>query len=133
MTFDESAAVEAMARALAWESLTPLGRGRCEWLKDYSECEREKYRAQAQAALSALRPFLGDRWRTMESAPKDGTPILLFARHINATAPVRVVGHYNGEEFGWIAVSFVPHGPMQIVPRAWQPLPDFPPDGGKEA
>lgn len=114
--FDESFAVEAMIKAL----------------KQFHVLDGRITELHAHTALSALRPFLGDGWRTMESAPKDGTPVLLFARHINATAPVLVVGHYNGEEFGWIAVSFVPHGPMQIVPRAWQPLPDFPPDSGKE-
>lgn len=66
-------------------------------------------------------------WLPIESAPADGTPLLLFGRHINATASVRMVGHYSGEDFGWIAVSFVPHGPMQIVPTHWMPLPAPPP------
>lgn len=86
---------------------------------------------RAKAALASHpdhQPGMTDEWQDIETAPRDGTPILLFARHISATASIRVVGHYDDSElgFGWIATSFVPHGPMQVVPSHWQPLPDFP-------
>lgn len=65
-------------------------------------------------------------WRTMESAPRDGTPLLLFARAKNATAPGILVG-WHLEDDGWIELCFGPRNdPVGIVPFAWMPLPTFP-------
>jgi hypothetical protein len=45
---------EAMARAIAWDDLTPHGRKTCRWPDDYSAVEVEKFRAEAQACIDAL-------------------------------------------------------------------------------
>ena len=80
-------------------------------------------------APAAMRP---QEWRDIASAPKDGTPLMLFARAKHATAPVRVVGWYLPSEGRWIECSFTQ--PVGIVPYYWQPLADFPaapaPGGG---
>jgi hypothetical protein len=76
----------------------------------------EQGRADERAAVS---------WRDMDSAPMDGRPLLLFARAINATAPVIVVGWYI-ETTGWIAETFAPNPPTSIVPFHWMPMPMSP-------
>ena len=64
-----------------------------------------------------------DGWRDIESAPKNGTPLLLFARCKTATAPVVLVG-WHDFDWGWIESSFT--SPVGIVPLAWQPRPTPP-------
>jgi hypothetical protein len=61
-------------------------------------------------------------WQGMDSAPMNGTPLLLFARCVTAIAPGILVGWYIPDR--WIELSFT--GPVGIVPYAWQPLPGFP-------
>ena len=43
--------VEAGAKALAWITLTDLGRNSCDWMHDFSEAERAAYRAKALAVV----------------------------------------------------------------------------------
>lgn len=64
-------------------------------------------------------------WKPIETAPKDGTPILLFARAINATAPVRIIGWFIAS-LGWVEAAFHPNTPAGIKPTHWQPLPEPP-------
>jgi hypothetical protein len=64
-------------------------------------------------------------WDTIERAPTDGTPLLLFARSKNASAPVVIVGWYV-DELGWIEGCFAPNSPVGIEPTHWMPRPDFP-------
>lgn len=64
-----------------------------------------------------------DAWQPIETAPKDGTPLLLFARSIQATASIPMIGWFL-DEHGWIAQSF--HGIDKIVPSHWMPRPEFP-------
>ena len=65
------------------------------------------------------------KWQPIETAPKDGTPLLLFARSKSADAPVRVVGWFIGT-MGWIESAFAPNSPVGIVPFKWMPLPEPP-------
>lgn len=71
-----------------------------------------------------------DHWQPIETAPKDGTPLLLFARCITATAPCIVVG-WHADGHGWIEASF--RKPVGIVPTHWMPLPPFPVSKGEKA
>ena len=66
------------------------------------------------------------KWQPIESAPKDGTPLILFARSKKATASVPVIGWFNPEQDDWIELAFAPNMPVGIVPSHWMPRPDFP-------
>lgn len=63
-------------------------------------------------------------WRPIDTAPRDGTPILLFARAVHARASIRLVGWYSPTEEQWLEASFT--RPIGVVPTRWMPLPDFP-------
>ena len=63
-------------------------------------------------------------WQPIETAPKDGNVVMLFAREVHATAPVRVVGFYHPDN-GWVAMGWT-SPPTELVPTLWQPLPPFP-------
>lgn len=84
---------------------------------------------RARAALASLPNSpggVGDGWcYDMDKAPKDGMPLMLFARSKNATASVRLIGWYL-QDLGWIEAAFSPNHPVGIIPQAWQHLPDFP-------
>lgn len=62
-------------------------------------------------------------WQPIETAPRDGTPLLLFARCKTATAPVILVG-WHIPDAGWIEASFT--RPVGVVPTHWMPLPTLP-------
>lgn len=64
-------------------------------------------------------------WRDITSAPKDGTPVLLFARLDSAEASTRVVGAYH-DSLGWFAQSYSHQKIAQVVPSHWMELPPFP-------
>jgi hypothetical protein len=63
-------------------------------------------------------------WRTIETAPQDGSKILLWARiHNRADAPwSHMIGRYD-ISFGWITASTEV---TPIVPMYWMPLPNAP-------
>lgn len=46
--------VEQGAMALAWTDLTPRGRTTTDWLLDFSEAERQHYRAKVIAVMEAI-------------------------------------------------------------------------------
>ncbi len=63
-----------------------------------------------------------DAWQPIETAPKDGTPVMLYARSEKATAPVVVIGWcLYGHR--WVECAFAPNLPVGLVPTHWQPLP----------
>lgn len=65
-------------------------------------------------------------WQPIETAPKDGTPVMLFARHVRATASIRIVGWWNPVIKCWIDSVFSPNVPQRIIPSHWMPLPAAP-------
>lgn len=67
-------------------------------------------------------------WQDISTAPKDGTPVILFARCRTATAATVVIG-WHLPDMGWIEECFAPNHPVGIVPTHWQPLPT-PPETG---
>jgi hypothetical protein len=69
-----------------------------------------QYHVRAVAALNAV-----PRWRPIESAPKDGTPILVYSD--GATNAVS----WHGKDLGWQPVE-PPYGEW------WTPLPEPPTD-----
>jgi hypothetical protein len=64
-------------------------------------------------------------WLDIATAPKDGTPVLLFARHVDAKASTRVVGAFN-PDYGWIAQSYRGQSVARLVPSLWADLLPFP-------
>jgi hypothetical protein len=69
-------------------------------------------------------PIQSMNWQLLETAPRDGTKLLLWGRFptpADATASV-VVGRYD-HSFGWVSASA---GVIPIVPTHWMPLPDAP-------
>jgi hypothetical protein len=73
-------------------------------------------------------------WQPIETAPKDGTKLLLFYPNLNY--PIRL-GHYSKSEHrehdkityqneGWVAGGFS-FGRKDPVPSHWMPLPGPPP------
>ena len=59
-------------------------------------------------------------WQPISTAPKDGTPIMLFARAKHATAEIILVGWYV-QGYGWTESTFT--GAIGVIPSMWQPLP----------
>lgn len=76
-------------------------------------------------AYAAAKVREAQRWQPIETAPKDGTPVLLFARLESAEASTRVVGSFILGE--WLAQSYVGQNKAVLVPSHWMPLPPFPP------
>ena len=89
----------------------------------------EAFLAGHQAALAAMQPEAG--WRSMESAPRDGTEFLSFASDRPAGKEISVI--FWRDEFGW---CFFDDGNLQLGTgdkiTHWQPLPPAPQqtDGG---
>ena len=81
-------------------------------------------------------------WRTMETAPKDGTPVLLFVgvferkwgakdgSYTEGFEPTFMVAAYHAE-FGWLAEGIAHCDPVDhemTKPTHWMPLPEMPND-----
>jgi hypothetical protein len=63
-------------------------------------------------------------WQSIETAPRDGSKILLWARidtSADSTSSV-MVGLFD-ISFGWVTASY---GGTPIVPTHWMPLPNAP-------
>jgi hypothetical protein len=59
-------------------------------------------------------------WQPMETAPKDGTRVLLWSEEWTAAC----TGQYYGEPRGWGV--FYDVGMFKHQPTHWQPLPEPP-------
>lgn len=88
--------------------------------------------ARADHILQALQAAEEAAWQPISTAPRDGTPLWLFARAKNATTAAQVVGWYL-DEHGWIEAAFAPNHPVGLVPTHWQPLPPRPGAAAEEA
>ncbi|KVT86313.1 hypothetical protein WT25_11205 [Burkholderia territorii] len=70
-------------------------------------------------------------WQPIETAPKDGTPLVMFARYVHATASIVVVASWL-ESYGmWVNQSFSGSPIQQVVPSHWMPRPAFPDDAAR--
>jgi hypothetical protein len=74
----------------------------------------------ADALLAALPPTPTPGWQPMDSAPKDGTRVLLWWPYWNHTRPL--VGYWA--EGDWHASERLEGSSEQ--PQGWQPLPPAP-------
>lgn len=92
----------------AGESAAKVGIGKCE----DDEAMPRVYRAMLQAAPSVL-TAPASVWKPIESAPKDGTPILLFEREELEA----FVGYWATDRFLPLASSW------ETMPTHWMPLP----------
>ena len=67
-----------------------------------------------------------DGWRDIESAPKDGTRIILFGTMQGSSVPGEEFGHWfsssNRENGGWWVVFAMPFKPTHWRPRHLPPL-----------
>jgi hypothetical protein len=73
-------------------------------------------------------------WKSIDSAPKDGTPVLLIARAMvggTGARPSAVVGYWSGQgRSGWVDAilkSGVPgRDEIELVATHWAEIPQFP-------
>ena len=88
----------------------------------------------ATDAVEAIALLSAGTWREIETAPKDGTPMLLFSndygKHLMGYGRYR---RFDDNSQGWIASSFhCYNGEVWTVmsrPTHWMPLPAPPSDG----
>lgn len=65
-------------------------------------------------------------WKTIESAPKDGTVIILCGSFMRAGIPAVRTGYWGGKRPArWMDESL---GTCPRQPSHWHPLPDLPDD-----
>lgn len=83
-----------------------------------SDCLLEKERARE--ILSATGAVDGGGWKDIETAPKDGTEIMLYWPYWHNTP---VIGHWNESQAQWWSECVLSDGPP---PTRWQPLPKAP-------
>ena len=92
-----------------------------------SHIEQEKFLRRQIEILRKER-----EWQDIDSAPKDGTRLMLFAGidKINTYgeffSPHRVVGYWCGTEECWFAHSYVGQPMVKLRAYKWQHLPPFP-------
>lgn len=72
-------------------------------------------------------------WQPIETAPKDGTKILLYVRirsvlEDDFSIPEIVVGYFDPNEFAreWYIVERTPENTYVDQPTHWMPLPEPP-------
>ena len=111
MTLDPRA-LEAAAEAL-WGTVWGGTKG-----VSWDTCNgKDHYRKDARAAVTAYIAEAGDGWRDIETAPKDGTKILLWPGYLMGGDPMT----------GWwarLARKWVSAGePFEVAPTHWRPLP----------
>ena len=74
------------------------------------------------ADLEAKAARLASGWRPIESAPKDGCPLLLG--WVNSFLPP-IVGHEEGGRWGVLGAD-MQFTVLQVSPTHWMPLPAAP-------
>lgn len=88
--------------------------------KTIEEGREECSELAAEIAEAISRHFAGlaEEWPPIETAPKDGTPILLYRRG-------QYTGYYGGADSGWRFNDPLKTG-MWPLPTHWRPLPPPP-------
>jgi hypothetical protein len=66
-------------------------------------------------------------WQPIETAPKDGTAVLLWLSGDAAFFDWMVVGSYDGDDAGWNDGITM----FRLEPTHWMPLPRPPSDKGE--
>lgn len=79
--------------------------------------------AKIGAALAALDAET-EGWRTMDSAPKDGTIVNVVARYPDAERGFPRYAGFNEEMGCWVEYSR--HLPEPVVPLVWRPRGEWP-------
>jgi hypothetical protein len=94
-------------------------------------CERvERGELAAINATDAIMALIG--WRDIESAPRDGTPVLVFSPYKDINEPTNViVARFNsfGDEEWWEPCENLLRdvsGAIEPAPTHWMPLPQTP-------
>lgn len=69
-------------------------------------------------------------WQPIETAPKDGTSVLLFGRPddvegISFNRPIPLSGYWDQIDTAWCSTTATWLGPF-IAATHWQPLPENP-------
>ena len=87
------------------------------WYDEFGTCNSDE---ASVAALRAALEELGGGWQPIETAPKDGTPILVCLADNNITT-----AEYLGE---WCLISFAEGhiDDSSCTPTYWMPLPKPP-------
>lgn len=88
-----------------------------------------------QAQIREQAEALAQRWQPIETAPKDGTVVMLYREM--PPWRVRGFGYYWKQSevlHGWVARGFdEPPGELGLAaPTHWQPLPPAPREDGRE-
>ena len=66
------------------------------------------------------------QWRPIDTAPKDGTPIILYGRHTKTRWPIVAVGYFDRrDEYGHFG-SWCLLVDAFIEPTHWLPIPSPP-------
>lgn len=72
-------------------------------------------------------------WQPIETAPKDGSPILTFSGERCGCCPPKTagIGHAYWDEGGFWSSGRIPGGKLALKhrPTHWMPLPSPPHDG----
>jgi hypothetical protein len=77
--------------------------------------------AQTDKALTKRAPTA---WQPIETAPKTGLWVTLFARYPSATAGAPHFGYFDPSDGKWYESGFL--GRCEIIPSHWMARPEFP-------
>jgi hypothetical protein len=104
------------------------------WWGDGDTKSRDRALKHVHIALTAaLAVQPGSGWRPIETAPKDGTHILLRVKPFKFeggefTGDVTQTGYWDSVDGAWCTTTSAWTGPF-VKPYAWQPLPAPPAEG----
>lgn len=148
----EQETIERGALACLNSSLTDNGMTTCDSLDQIAESSRSIFRRRSTAVYAALRPgdvlpggmVVEQGWQTMETAPKDGTRVLLAGAHRGGWW--QAMGYFDPEfertdkkqrgktvyRGAWTdetVASFKYQELNELDPAHWRPLPATPKGG----
>jgi len=61
------------------------------------------------------------KWETIETAPKDGTYVLVYHHRWNSVTKDMEIAHWRSDQGGWMT-----NESFNMQPSHWMPLPDQP-------